>query len=178
MATGQDLSQSGQSKIYRKQMPEAVTLNGNTITTEEVVDTNGLLNIYGILAQNNLPLPAKATVTITPAAANASLVSFTITDNGGNAITGTPFVVDIWLSDAATGVGLTAVTASGTVAVTTGTLIVADVAKKFTRMMSDTNGVASITITDTAKTGFYVAIDGGGLPLPVVSRQMVTGDYT
>jgi hypothetical protein len=59
MALGADPSYSGQSRIYTKQQPENVSINGNTVVTEEVVDTGGLLNLVGgIQAYKGAVLPS------------------------------------------------------------------------------------------------------------------------
>jgi hypothetical protein len=176
MAVGPDVSQSGSSKIYVKQQPQGTTLNGNAITTEEVFDANSLQNVYGLEALNGVVLPGKVTFAIAPGSANVCNVTITVCDNGGHAITGTPFHFDVQLSDAATGIGQTATTASGTVTTTTGVVTTTYAAKKALYVETDTNGVVVLAITDTAKTGFYVAAIGA-TPYPFVSRQLLTADF-
>lgn len=177
MALGPDTTYSSSSKIYTKQQPAGTTLNGVPITTEEVVDVGGLLNIYGNLAFNGQILPGKVNFAIAPGAATHSVITITVQDNAGNPITGVPFDCMVNLSDAATGVGLTATTPSGGIAFTTGTLLSTYVVSKSARVQSDTNGVIVLNITDAAKTGYFIMVQGSALPVTYVSRQLLAGDY-
>jgi hypothetical protein len=83
-----------------------------------------------------------------------SLVTFQAADVFGNAVKAV-FDLDLLLSDAATGAGLTGTTASGGISVTTGTQLLAMVASKALRVQTDVNGKAVMQIIDSAKTGFY-----------------------
>jgi hypothetical protein len=177
MPTGPDVTINGQSKIYIKQQPAGTTINGNTITTEVVEDVGSLTSQYGVQTFNGQILPGKIGFGIAPGAANHTVITITVQDNGGNPITGVPFDLDIILSDAATGVGLTATTPSGGFSITTGTLLNTYVASKAAYVQTDGNGVVVMNITDTAKTGFFVMVQAGQQPVPAVSRQLVTGDY-
>lgn len=119
------------------------------------------------------------TATISPAAstANVCLVTITFKDANGTAVA-FPVNFDLWLSDAATGVYPTAVTASG--AVTTGAsgvIMFTYLAKFALRCQSTAAGVYILSITDTAKTGFYVCVQTPGNGKPVVSAQLVTANY-
>ena len=177
MAIGQDGTYSGQSKIYTKQQPEGVTINGNTVTTEEVSDTGSLRNRFGLRAVNNKITADKIAFAIAPGAANHTVVTITIQDNGGQPITGQPFDLDVILSDLATGVGVTATVPSGGVAITTGTSLNAYVANKAFYIQSDTNGVIVINITDAGKTPYAIMVQGCSLPFSYVSRLLVPADY-
>lgn len=118
------------------------------------------------------------TATISPAAggANVCLVTITVKDAAGNAITG-PTHIDVYLSDASTGAGLTATTASGAVAAgASGVDLVTLVSKKALRVQTTAAGVYILSITDTSKTGFYPCVNIGGLKT-VVGSQLVTGNY-
>lgn len=110
------------------------------------------------------------------AASNICEVTITVKDNEGNAIAAA-HMLDWWLSDASTGIGLTSTSASGTVAVksASGTDIKVDTAKKHTRVQTKVDGTYILEITDTAKTGFYVCAKVGDKIF--VSPQLVTGDY-
>lgn len=109
--------------------------------------------------------------------ANITLVTAQVQDGAGNAIAAV-FDVGWWLSDAATGAGLTATTASGAVAVgASGTDLLSKVSKKAGDALTDATGKYILSITDTAKTGFYVALSCPGTGVPFVSRQLGTGDY-
>ena len=119
-----------------------------------------------------------AQVTFSPAAggANVCLVSITIKDGAGNALA-SPVILDVLLSDASTGSGLTGTTASGAVAAGgSGTDLLSMVSKKALRVQTTAAGLYILSITDTAKTGFYVVANIPGL-LPAVSAQLVTGNY-
>lgn len=122
-------------------------------------------------------IPTDVTFAIASAAANVSEVTITVVNKDGYTIPGV-HVLDVWLSDAATGVGLTGTTASGTVQAkaASGTVHGALTAKKALRVSTLTTGVFVLEITDLAKTGFYVAAALGVVPAQV-SRVMVAGDY-
>lgn len=144
-------------RIYKKD-------GGNTL----VVEQGGAIDDKG----------APVTCTISPAAgtSNVSLVTITVKDGQGNAIAG-PATMDVTLSDAATGAGLTATDASGAVAAgASGVDLATLVAKKALRVQTTAAGVYILSITDTAKTGFYVAVFLGGR-LAVVSSQLQTAHY-
>jgi hypothetical protein len=181
MATGPDKSQSGQAKIYTKQQPAGTTFNGNVVTTEQVCDTGSLVQQYGLTSLNGQILPALITFTIAPQGAGGSnkvRITAQVTDNGGQNVAGFPFDLDFILSDAATGVGVTATTPSGGIAVISGTLLNTYIASKAVYCQSDANGKVQIDITDAAKTGFYIMVQAGAQPMPSVSRQLVAGDYS
>jgi hypothetical protein len=109
--------------------------------------------------------------------ANITLVTIQVQDKNANPISGV-YNLDLHLSDAATGIGVTAVTASGAVAAgASGTDLVDFTAKKVKRVQTDSTGKYILSITDTAKTGFYVAVANPSTGLLSVSRQLVTGDY-
>lgn len=70
----------------------------------------------------------------------------------------------LWLSDATTGAGLTATTASGTVVVGTPGVDMFDlVSKKFKAIQTDATGRYQLIITDTAKTLFKVCVEVGSV---------------
>lgn len=124
-----------------------------------------------------VPMVDVAGTTITPAAGAANVCNVTIQfkDGGGTSIARVvPYTV--YLSDSAAGAGVTATTASGTVTHTTGTDIVALTAKKVIKAISNSSGQAVLAITDTVKTGFYVAVSTEGFGLKV-GAQLVTGNY-
>lgn len=110
--------------------------------------------------------------------ANVCEVTITLQDGHGTVVAeATPLTV--WLSDTATGTGLTATSASGTVQTksASGADFAVLTAKKALVAQPLATGVYILEITDSAKTGFYVAaqLPFGGVP--AVSRQLVTGDY-
>jgi hypothetical protein len=117
--------------------------------------------------------------TITPAAgsANVSLVSIQLTDaSGANLAVVVP--VDVWLSDAATGIGLTGTTASGAVAAgTSGTDLGVLTTKKANRSITDATGLYILSITDSAKTGFFVCCSIPGSGEIFVSAALTAGNF-
>lgn len=122
--------------------------------------------------------PASIGFSAAAAAANVSEVTCTVKDAAGNTLEGV-WMFDLWLSDAATGEGLTATTASGTVTAksASGAVIATHSAKKALRVQTLATGVFILEITDTAKTGFYVAAAVPAKGNTVVSDQLETADY-
>lgn len=122
-------------------------------------------------------LATNTSFTFTAGAANVAEVAIALQDGHGDAVAlAQPILV--WLSDAATGAGLTGTTASGTVQAksASGTDFAALTAKKALLVQPLATGIYTLEITDTAKTGFYVAVQ-----LPDgrvdVSRVMTSADY-
>jgi hypothetical protein len=131
-------------------------------------------------AEVNLTDNMSANITFSPAAgaANVSDVTITVKDAAGATIAA-PFNLDVWLSDAATGAGLTGTTASGTVTAkaASGAVIATHSAKKALLVQTLATGVFILEITDTAKTGFYVAATVPSTGRTVVSAQLITANY-
>ena len=139
----------------------------------------GILDFEGgVLQVAGATQPGGLTITPAAGATNVCNASLQVTDHGGNALAGV-FDLDIWLSDAATGAGVTATTASGTVAAAaaSGYDITDYTAKKFKRVQTKADGTYVLAITDTAKTHFYVAWQVPGLGSTVVSAQLLTANY-
>lgn len=117
-------------------------------------------------------------VTFSPAAGSSNVCEITIkvTDYGGTTVADV-HNLDIWLSDAATGAGLTATSASGTVAAKAASGVDFQIysAKKAFRVQTLATGVYILSITDTAKTAFYPCASIAGKT--VVGTQLVTGNY-
>ncbi len=120
------------------------------------------------------------TLTFAAAAGGSNVAEVTIAakDAAGNTVAGV-FNFDLWLSDAATGAGLTGTTASGAVTAkaASGTDLGALTAKKMLRAQTKVDGTFILSITDTARTGFHVAALVPGTMRTVVSPQLVTGNY-
>mgnify|MGYP000092975936 CR=1 FL=1 len=118
-------------------------------------------------------------VTFSPAAgsSNVCLVTIQVQDGQGNNLPG-PFEMCVYLSDAATGNGLTATTASGAVAAgASGTDLSAKVSKKALDVLTDNTGKYILSITDTGKTGFYPCAICPGTGNVQIGTQLVTGNY-
>lgn len=143
-------------------------------------DTLAMDGLTATAAELNLLDAAPATVGLSAAAgaANVCDVTITVKDAAGSTLAGIRNL-DVWLSDAATGAGLTAVTASGTVQAKTGegTDLTALTAKKHLKVQTKAAGTYVLEITDTAKTGFYVCVKNPLTGAPVVSAQLVSGNY-
>ena len=143
----------------------------DVLKTDDVLDALGF-KANGTALTDNL--------TFSPAAGGTNVCEVTITLKDPNASTVAaprPFI--LWLSDASTGVGLTAVTASGAVAAKTasGTDFAALTSKKALLVQPLASGVYILSITDTAKTGFYVCAQDPFTGKVSVSSQLVTGNY-
>jgi len=121
-----------------------------------------------------------ASITFSPAAGSANVCEVTVTiKNAAGATLAGVFNFDLWLSDAATGAGLTATTASGAVAAkaSSGADLAVLTTKKAIRVQTLATGIYILSITDTAKTLFYVAAQVPGTGKTVVSSQLATGNY-
>lgn len=147
------------------------------------LEIGGVLNIDtingGIFKVADQAQPQKAT--ITPAAgtpgSNISLVSIQVQDGGGNNLA-FPTNMDVFLSDSAAGVGLTATAASGAVAAgASGTDFGDYLAKKAKYVQTTAAGLYILSITDVAKTGFYVCVNLPGQAKPIVSAQLIAANY-
>lgn len=136
------------------------------------------LRTTGTVTLSDVVVPATATFSIAAGGSNVSEVTIQLKDGAGNNIA-TARVFEVWLSDAATGLGLTATTASGTVTAksASGTVLTALTAKKHIRAQTKADGSFILEITDTAKTTFYVAVSIPGTGAIVVSSQLATASY-
>lgn len=128
-----------------------------------------------ILGGNHIP--TDVAFAIAAGASTVSNVTISVVNKDGYVIPGV-HVLDVWLSDAASGIGLTGAVASGTVQAkaASGTVHGALTAKKALRVSTLADGTFVLEITDIAKTGFYVAAALEVVPAQV-SRQLVAGDY-
>lgn len=122
-------------------------------------------------------------ITFTPAAgaANVCEVKLQVVDAYGKAVA-EGLVFNLWLSDAATGLGVTATDASGTVQAKSdaGHDLGIHTAKKSLVVQTLADGSYTLEITDTAKTAFYVAAQIPGGPnagRTVVSTVLATANY-
>lgn len=157
-----------QPKIYKEDGGDRQVFGSGST---QQIDDGALQKLAGV----NMP----AKISFSPAAggANVSEVTITVKDGAGNPVTRLHNLL-LWLSDAATGAGATATTTSGAVAAkaASGTDLVVLTAKKVYIAQTLVSGVYIMSITDTAKTGFYVCAQLGDLPIQV-SAQLVTGNY-
>lgn len=122
--------------------------------------------------------PQTFTMVAAAAGTNVCEVTITVKDGGGTTVAA-PVNFDLWLSDSATGEGLTATTASGTVTAkaASGAVLGTYTAKKALRVQSLATGIFILEITDTAKTAFKVCAAAPETGLTVVGETLATGDY-
>lgn len=127
---------------------------------------------------NDRSVPAYAEFSPAAGGSNVSEVTVVWRDGEGNLVTG-PMLFNLWLSDAATGVGLTGTSASGTVTAKAASGVVWDTqsAKKALTCQALGSGAFVLEITDTAKTGFYVCAQNPVTGEVHVSSQLVTANY-
>lgn len=121
---------------------------------------------------------APSTVAITAAAgtSNISNVTFQLQDKDGASVARVTDL-DIHLSDAATGIGLTATTPSGGIAAgASGAIMGVHTTSKALRVQTDATGKFILAITDSAKTGFYPCATRDGAAVKV-GAQLVTASY-
>lgn len=126
---------------------------------------------------NDANTVANFSFTIAPGAANVCEVAIALLDSADVAVA-EPQPFTVWLSDAATGVGLTGTTASGTVTAksASGAVFGTLTTKKALVVQPLATGVFTLEITDTAKTGFYVAVQSPCGQVQV-SRVLTSADY-
>ena len=118
-------------------------------------------------------------VTITAAAGGTQYycdVTFQVVDMASNAVAGF-FVFDVWLSDAATGAGLTATTPSGGIAAETsgGAIFGVNTTSKCVLAQTNSSGAFVLRIVDSAKTAFYPAAALN--VVPIIGAQLTTANY-
>lgn len=160
------------NRVYRSQLGNLHMNGGVFYDTAETALTGTFAQLNGVAG-----LPAIATFSIAKGlTSNISLVTVQFFAPDGTTAIAVVSSLFWYLSDSATGAGVTATTASGAVgAGLSGADIVVLTAKKATVSVTDATGKYILSITDTAKTGFYVAVTVGGVVY--VSRQLVAGDY-
>src|SRR6266849_5562122 len=157
MALGSDATYL-QSKVYIKQQPAGQTLNGNTVTTEEVTDVGGLQTQLGLASINGQILPGKIGFTIAANGANVSKISIQVQDNGGQSIARTdglattaPTVWDLDIILATSAGVLTGLSPSTGLSVVTGTLLntYAPTLARALYVQTNSAGLAEVNLTDT-----------------------------
>jgi hypothetical protein len=134
---------------------------------------NGAIEFDG----NENPLAMLVTITNAANGANVSNVTFQVKDGGGSNLA-VVVPIDVWLSDAATGIGLTATTATGAVgAGSSGTDLGVLTTKKANRSLTDATGKYILSITDTNKTTFFPCCTIAGTGQISVGAQLTAGSY-
>lgn len=123
--------------------------------------------------------PASITFSAAAGGANVCEVTISLKNSAGTVIT-TNRNFTVWLSDAATGLGITGTGASDTVTAKTGegTVLSALTAKKHLAVQTKAStGTFVLEITDTAKTAFYVCAELPATGQIFVSDVLETADY-
>jgi len=144
-------------------------------STKELLRKLGLLSTQRTFLDS---LPYTVTAVAAAAGSNVSEVTFTVRDAAGAAIAAV-HNLDIYLSDAATGAGLTATSASGTVTAkaSSGAVIHTQSSKKALGVQTLATGVFVLEITDTAKTTFYPVAILPSTGKAVVGTQLTAANY-
>jgi hypothetical protein len=109
-------------------------------------------------------------------AANVCNMTIQVTDNEGNAVAGV-FNFDYWLSDAATGAGLTASANTSEVTCSTGALLGVVTTEKAWRIQTDATGKAVVVHTDTGKSTTYPSAQVPGRSTVVVATQLAAANF-
>ena len=129
------------------------------------VTVTNIQNVTSTAAELNLLDNQVASVSFAVAAgaADVCVITGTLKDAAGATIAASRPLI-LYISEAATGIGITADTYSTGASVTTGTLLVALTANKAWLINTHTDGTFAISITDTAKPAdqYLVAIDPQG----------------
>lgn len=176
MSIGPDPLYSGQGAIYRKQQPEGLTFNGANVVSEQVFDAGSLVSHYGQESYGGQVEPANVSFSIAPGGSSGvCVITIQVNDGAGNPIANQPADLDVYLSDSAFGIGLTATAPSVSAAITTGTVLQTYTANKAFYAQCNASGQIVLTISDASKTHYYISVVG--LPVAFVSRQLQTADY-
>lgn len=151
-----------------------------TQVTSDAAELNKLDGCTATKDELNLTDGAPATVTMAAAAGGSNIceVTFTVKDAAGATIAAVHHI-DVYLSDAATGQGLTGTSASGTVQAksASGTDLQVYSAKKALRVQTLATGVYVLEITDSAKTTFYPCVVHPLTGKVIVGTRLVAGNY-
>jgi hypothetical protein len=158
---------------------DAQTLEiADVAVTATAAEVNALDGSTATAAELSLEHGAPASVGFGIAAGASAVSTVTITaKNAAGATLQEPIEADVWLSDAATGIGLTSIAPSVGISLTTGTVLGILTAAKALHCQANASGVIVLSIHDASKTGYYVAVQPVGRTLATVSRQLVAGDY-
>jgi len=136
----------------------------------------GVVQLIPYWAQYKL-IPETIGFAAAAGASNICEVTITVQNAIGGTLAGV-FNLDVWLSDASTGAGLTGTSASGTVQVksASGADLEVMTAKKAIRVQTLATGIYTLEITDSAKTAFYpcASLPNGAAQVGTV---LATGDY-
>lgn len=147
---------------------DTVRINGTLALADgKAISANaGELNLLDGLASNVTVALAAAT------GANNMRMTITATDAAGTTVAAV-HQLEVWMSEAATGIGLTADTYSGDLVALTGAIHTALTAKKHWSVVTAASGIFTADLEDTAKPADqYVAVKkplGAGVVVSVAS---------
>lgn len=120
--------------------------------TASAAELNLLDGVTATTAEINLNDNAAATVTVAIAASETTDgmdITVTVKDAAGATIAAV-HALDLWMSEAATGIGLTADTYSGTLTASTGAILTTLTAKKHFSVVTAATGIFVGTLVDSA----------------------------
>lgn len=107
---------------------------------------------------------ASASIALAAGATNSINATITLKDDKGVTIAAVQNI-EVYISEASTGIGLTGDSASGNLTASTGTILTALTAKKHIKALTDANGVLVLNLVDAAKPNdqrFVVVVPGTG----------------
>lgn len=136
-------------------------------------------HLFDAIAIGDKLIPSTVGFAAATDGANATLVTLTVQNKEGGTIAGL-HQLTIYLSDSATGVGLTGTSASGAVqakSASTGFDLAALTAKKALKVITKSDGTYQLSITDSAKTQFYVCAVVPCISQVVVAGRVLTASY-
>jgi hypothetical protein len=146
------------------------TVSGYTMQFSATEGGGSRIEVAGV------PAGLKVLITNAPGAANHSVVTFRVQDLQGNNLQ-QAFDLDFWLSDSATGQGVSATPPSGGFTITAGTSLQLKVTGLAGEALSDTTGKLVVNITDTAKTNYFPVCVAPGTGITWIGAQLTAGSY-
>jgi hypothetical protein len=159
--------QIGNNVVTSEKLARSVDIASLSVGGTAVTSTAAELNaIDGV--------PATITITHSAGAANIVNVTFTVKDANGTALD-LPTLIDVWLSDAATGLAVTT-HAADTITASTGSIFHTYTTGISFRLQTSATGVATLVVTDTHKTAYYACAALGIDARPTI-HLLATGDY-
>lgn len=132
----------------------------------------------GELFIGSVGIPYNVTIAYAASATTDGIeATFTVVDRAGNTITGL-HNLEVWISDDADGSGLTATSASGALTAAAGTILTAHTAKKHVNANTNSSGVLTLLLVDSANTaGERFCCRNPGTGQIVLGAATVGGDY-
>lgn len=103
-----------------------------------------------LITMNDAFEPYAASVVLAAGASNGMLITITVLDSDGNTMAGI-YSLEVYMSEASTGIGLTADTYSGDLVASTGGVAAVRTSKKAWLLQTASTGIFAGTLTDSAK---------------------------